>query len=247
MTRRSNAGHRTSDEGFTLIEIVVAVTLVAMMAVSLWAVFRISVRSWRQGTEFMDTNQRHRTILDLVKKQMASVCGVLVPADPALGMGAGVHPVFAGAESSVQFISLNSLRFQENPGLTMVSYDVVEDRRGDYSLVEREERYLGPDSSLESTANGAEAKTTTIFENLTSFMFEYFDPGTRERPAQWVKDWDAVETGTLPAAISMTMISRDPKGRIFNRHMVVPVMAEPFDPRRNFVNPFVAPAPQVRR
>ncbi len=59
----------------------VAVTLVAVMAVALWAVFRISINSWIRGTEFIDTNQRNRSILDLVKKQMASIYAVNAPAD----------------------------------------------------------------------------------------------------------------------------------------------------------------------
>ena len=114
MTRRTQSG--TGEQGFTLLEMLVSVTLIAVMAVALWAVFRISINSWIRGTEFVDVNQRNRSILDLVKKQMASIHGVMVQAD--LQTGGLTYPVFFGTESSVQFISLNSLRFQDNPGLT---------------------------------------------------------------------------------------------------------------------------------
>ncbi|MBP1608133.1 MAG: hypothetical protein H6Q04_368, partial [Acidobacteria bacterium] len=36
----------TQEWGFTLVEILVAVTLVAMMAVGLWAALRIGINSW---------------------------------------------------------------------------------------------------------------------------------------------------------------------------------------------------------
>jgi prepilin-type N-terminal cleavage/methylation domain-containing protein len=229
--------HET-EEGFTLLEIIIAVTLVAMMAVGLWAVFRMSVTSWKRGTDAIDANQRNRSLLDLVKKQMTSIYGVYTGFDPQSGVAP--HPIFSGAETSMQFISLCSLRFQENPGLTMVSYDVIQDRQGNTVLMEHEARYvgLGLEPDLQSMADRNEDTAVTIFDNLSSFSFEYFDPGTQELPAQWVREWNARETGRMPAAISMTMIAKDAKGGNFSRHMVVPIPAKPYDPRQNFLNPF---------
>ena len=227
---------RYHERGFSLIEMIVAVTLVALMAVGLWAVLRISVRSWSRGTEYIDTSQRHRSVLDLVKKQMASIYGLVVPADPQAG--GVVYPLFSGAPTSIQFISLNSLRFQDNPGLTMVSYDVIQGRQGDYTLVEREQQYLGMDPGRESPFDRKDQVVTTVFEDLQSFTFEYFDPGASDRASRWVKEWNARELGRLPAAISMTMIAQDSRGGLLNRQMVIPVLAEPYDPRLSFVNPF---------
>ena len=99
---------RQRESGFTLLEMIIAVTLVAMLAVSIWGVFRISIESWKRGTEYIDANQRHRTILDLVKKQMASTYGLIAPVD--LRTGGARYPLFAGTESSLQFISLNAAR-----------------------------------------------------------------------------------------------------------------------------------------
>ena len=121
----------------------IAVTIVAMMAVALWAVFRISVESWAKGTQFIDTNQRQRSTLDLVKRQIASIYGVIAPIDPQTC--GGIYPIFFGSDTSVQFISLNSLRFQDSPGLTMISGDLARDSQGSLSLVEQEEQYLGLD------------------------------------------------------------------------------------------------------
>jgi prepilin-type N-terminal cleavage/methylation domain-containing protein len=235
MTMTEKRYHRT-EEGFTLLEIIIAVTLVAMMAVGLWAVLRISVTSWKRGTDAIDANQRNRSLLDLVKKQMTSIYGLYTPFDPQSGVAP--YPIFSGAETSMQFISLCSLRFQENPGLTMASYDVVRDGLGNYTLMEREARYLGLDPGRESVTDRKEDTAITIFDNLISFSFEYFDPGTPEFPAQWVREWSSRETGRLPSAISMTMIAKDAKSGTFSRHMVIPIPARPPDPRQNFLNPF---------
>lgn len=223
-----------SQRGFTLLEMVVAVTLVALMAVGIWSVFRTSIRSWSRGTQFIDANQRRRSILDLVRKQIASTYGLLTPMD--MTTGKGPYPIFNGAEDSLRFVSLNSLRFQESPGLTLVSYEVVQGRQGDYSLVEREERYLGQLPDQESQVNISGEKATEVFNNLASFTFEYFDPGSGEDQSQWVKEWDGEKAGRLPTAISMTMTSRDSKGNQLSRHMVVPIQAKIADPRMNFLS-----------
>jgi Type II secretion system (T2SS), protein J len=140
---------------------------------------------------------------------------------------------------------LNSLRFQDNPGLTMVSYDLTRDRAGRFSLVEREARYLGLDLMQSTTMDSRDEQLTTIFEDLESFSFEFYDPGTQDRPARWVKEWNTRETLRLPEAVSLTMVARDSRGGLLSRHLVVPIMAKPYDPRVTFVNPFEnRPAPR---
>ena len=181
----------------------------------------------------MDTNQRHRSVLNLVRKQMASAYGLFV-ADP-LQPGNGVL-LFSGTDRSLQFISLNSLQFQESPGLTMVSYELDQDGEGNYSLVEKEARYLG--QLPEAGISPAGSRAIPIFENLSSCLFEYFDPGDTDNPSQWVREWDGETLRRLPLAVSLTMTARDPRGNTLNRHMVVPVKAEPYDARFNYINPF---------
>ena len=232
--RRLRRAGVCGQSGFTLLEMIVAVTLIAMMTVGLWAIFRIGLRSWSRGTEFMDANQRHRSILNLVRKQMASTYGLYAPPDPQLpGPGA---LIFDGTGSSLRFISLNSLQFQDSPGLTLVSYGIDQDSNGDYVLTEKEARYLGqiPDEDVPS----GKSKATPIFEKLSSCLFEYFDPGDADHPAQWVQEWDGQKLRMLPLAVSLTMISRDPKGNTLNRHMVVPIKVEASQAGINPVNPF---------
>lgn len=225
-----------SETGFTLIEMLVGLTLVAMIAVGLWAIFSVTVRSWSRGTESIDETQRHRSILDKVRKQIASayplsgLADLPVDMDMTVNLAVNAQPlsvrslIFTGAETSLNFISLNSLRFQESPGLTVVSYEVALDSKGNYSLVEREARYTGQTLDQEVLADLSEA--TPVFENLSSCIFEYFDPGNNDNTSQWVGAWSGQERRQLPAAVSITMISRDPKGNLLNRHMVVPVQAQ---------------------
>lgn len=225
-----------TDVGFTLIELIVSVTLIALIALCLWGVLRISISSWKRGTESMDANQKRRATVDLVQKQMASISGMIPSLD--LQTGAGQSPIFLGTDNAVQFVSLNSLRFRENPGLTVVTYEIVPQNEGEYALVERESRYLGGDPTLTVDYEAAGEPVTTIFDHLVGAGFEYFDPGNSEIPAQWVKDWNAQEKATLPSAISITLSTRGENGQIQNRQVVVPIMAEPDVAQSGFIDPF---------
>jgi prepilin-type N-terminal cleavage/methylation domain-containing protein len=222
------------EAGFTLLEMIIAVTLVALMAASLWAVFRIGLRSWSRGTDFIDANQRHRSIMDMVQKQMASAFGLFKPADPQIASPPALY--FNGKENSLRFVSLNSLRFQESPGLTLVTYEVAQDAEGDYSLVEKEARYLGKITDEEVDAN--QSGPIPIFENLSSCIFKYFNEGEDKAASEWVDQWDGEQLGRLPKAVSISMISRDPKGNALSRHMIVPLQAEANNLRMGLVNPF---------
>ena len=224
---------KLSEKGFTLIETIVAVTLVAMMAVGIWSIFRTGIRSWSRGTEYIDESQRYRNILDLVRKQMASAYPLLAPNDPdSPGQS---YPIFYGTETRLNFISLNSLNFQESPGLTLVNYEVVPNAEGDYSLVESEARYIGELPDTEE--NAVPVNTVPLFENLTECYFEYRksddDP---DNPGEWVLEWDGQEIGKLPVAISMTMRATDINGTTLNRNIFVPVHAPEGGTQLNTLN-----------
>ncbi|MBZ5498538.1 MAG: prepilin-type N-terminal cleavage/methylation domain-containing protein [Acidobacteriia bacterium] len=223
-------------EGFTLLEMLVSVTLVALMALSIWAVLRISIASWKRGTESIDANQRHRATLDLMQKQVASVSAMIPPVD--LQTGAGQAPIFEGSQTSVEFISLCSLRFRDNPGLTVVSYGIVPSNQGEFALVEQETRYLGGDPTQYVDFAEGDQPATTIFDHLTSGTFEYLDPGTADRPSQWVTDWSAVDLGRLPTAMSITLNTRDAVGALQSRKLVIPFMAEVESLQPGFIDPF---------
>lgn len=207
-----------SEKGFTLLEMIVAVTLVVMMAVGIWSILRTSLQAWSRGTEYIDASQRQRNILDMVRKQVASAYPLTAPSDPAFPVVG--NPIFHGTETSLRFISLNSLRFHDSPGLTLVNFEVTQDLQGAFILQEGEQRYLGrmPDSESEMDLPG----TIPLFGNLTQCYFEYLSDDAEE---SWVSEWDAQERGQLPEAVSIDMTSTDIDGVTRNRNIIVPIHA----------------------
>lgn len=240
MTPAHKARTAAAESGFTLLELLVALTLVAMMAVGVWAVLRISIRSWARGTAAIDMNQRYRSTLDMARKQIASMYPLYPEIAPAAEGQASVSAlVFRGTPDSLFFVSLNSLHSIESPGLTLVSYEMAQDSDGRARLVEKEERYTGqaPDPGMLSGS-----PSTPIFENLMQCTFEYYDPGDADTPSQWIEEWDGGALERLPAAIRMTMIAADSQDSAHNRQLIIPIHARAEKQAGMLaVNPFANP------
>jgi prepilin-type N-terminal cleavage/methylation domain-containing protein len=211
-----------SEKGFTLIETMVAVTLVALMAVGMWSVFRTGIVSWSRGTQYIDEGQRERILNDMVRKQMASAFPLAAPVDPAIQNV--TYPLFKGTEKSMEFVSLNSLRFQDSPGLTLVQYELSQEGEGSgYKLVEREKPYLGQAS--DSGEDTGVFSLVPIFDNISNCYFEYKNPAPDEYEEPWVREWDAEQERRLPSAISMTFEVTDAKGQMQGQQIIVPIQA----------------------
>lgn len=238
-----------ADSGFTLLELIVALTLMTLMAVALWAVFSISLRSWSTGTNRIEVSGRHRYVMDATRKQIASAYPVGAPGNvtnaggvpPAAEQGASA-PLFFGSRDSLVFVSLNSRRFFESPGLTLAAYRAVPDEEGTLALVTGERPYTGGDADPEALPEG-----NPLFEGLAECIFEYFDPGTEPGAARWVPEWDGSAAGTLPAAVRLTLVSPDSGSERLERQMVIPIRARDTITAPVVLNPFAEGGLRGRR
>lgn len=211
-----------SEKGFTLLEITVAVTLVAMMAVGIWSVFRTGIRGWSWGTQYIDAGQRERILNDMVRKQIASAFPLAAPLDPAIQNV--TYPLFRGTETMMEFVSLNSLRFQYSPGLTLVQYELnPEDEGSGYQLVEREKPYVGQASA--SVDDAGVFNSVPIFGNISNGYFEYKNPAPEGNEETWVREWNGVQERQLPSAIAMTFELPDANGEMRGQQIIVPIQA----------------------
>jgi prepilin-type N-terminal cleavage/methylation domain-containing protein len=65
---RSNSG--TSSKGFTLIEVVVSITIMAMLSVAVLSALRTSLLIWDKGTSRIENIRRSRTAREVLDEQI---------------------------------------------------------------------------------------------------------------------------------------------------------------------------------
>ena len=229
----------SSEAGFTLLELVIAITLIAVMSVGVWSALETCVRSWSRGIETIDLNQRERSTYDLVRKQIASAYplpqSAIVTASgtqtTAVTQTAAVRttssaasntPIFSGGETSMRFITPNSLVMMDSTGLVLVTYEVEIDSDNNISLVQREMPYTGQDVD-----NGSFIRYVPVFRNLKECTFEYYFSGDANNPAEWLTEWDTATRRRLPAAVRISMLfNESDKSSLPGRQMIIPFRAQ---------------------
>jgi len=181
---------RSAEAGFTLLEVLIAVTLLALLAVGLYSILRIGIHSWQQGAGYIDANQRHRTVVDLVRKQIASAYPLSPSSDQRQSLTAATtttttttttssstaYPIFNGYENGFCFVSVNSLQFWASPGLSFVTYEIAPGANGANSLIVKEAPYTGQlmvedaaNSSSSGSANfSGQLNTANLFTTIGS-------------------------------------------------------------------------------
>jgi len=199
------------------------------MAVGVWNALDLCVKAWTRGIEAINVNQRERTTHDLVRKQIASAYPLVPTSTASLSkpqnavsqiLTASI-PVFSGGETSLRFISPNSLLSMDSTGLVLVTYETEVDSDGNIYLVQREAPYIG-----QGVDDGWFTSAAYVFYNLKEVIFEYYELGDVDNPAEWITEWDTASRRRLPAAVRISMLYRDAKKGSPGRQMIIPLHAQ---------------------
>jgi general secretion pathway protein J len=193
---------KKSDNGFTLLELLISLTIFGLIVGVIFNSFRIGIRAWEKGEEEVDRQQRCRIALDLIRHQLASIHIV-----ESKKNGQGTL-LFRGTEKSVEFISPTKAVPGNQRGLVYVHY-VVKPKQGDReeSLLfsEKETVFMDRERSL------ADLPGDTAFELITGVQaieFGYLSKKPDQMRLEWEKTWDLERDKQYPMAVKLTVTEK---------------------------------------
>ncbi len=244
--RRSN-----SRAGVTLMELIVAMSLLGLLAVGILMALRIGLNAMERSSSRMNLNRRIAGVHRIIDNQVAGIIPALGACGPANGMKA---IAFQGEPMMMRLVSSYSLAEAARGYPRLVEYMVVPGENGEgVRLVVNEPYYNGPATfqnicaGMTPLANGGLAmqlappqlspNTFILADQLARCRFSYLRevPGTNRR--EWVPSWR--EKG-LPAAIRFEMapLRPDPSRAQF-RTLTLPVRVnrDPFLPYEDYEQP----------
>lgn len=198
--------------GFTLIELIISFTILALMAGIVFSALRMAVSAYDRSQTRIDEAATKRALFEQIKRQIGSLFPVRPTggfvlasdpgqaADPIAQMQAGRVPLFDGEPDFVTFVTVAPLVLIENPGLTVVRYGLAQNEYGDYYLGSMEARYTGQES-FERMVTAPHGKPLPLVEKLQTLSFRYYglDPNTSSYG--WFPTWRGDEMGGVPEAI----------------------------------------------
>jgi len=142
--------------GFTLLELMISIVLVAMIVIILAASMRAGYRSLEGGEKKAESMERFRVSMRLVDSQLQSCLPLTVKEEDLK------RSVFIGARDSMTFASNRSL-FGGRKGYVIASYRIESDEKGKQALFLKE-----------NTIGMENEKETKLLDGLDTIRFEYF-------------------------------------------------------------------------
>lgn len=180
------------ESGLTLIEIVIALTIAAVIfSILLWSL-RLGHRSVEKGMERQEISQRVRVLTDRLTWLLrgAYPYSITTPEGKVL--------YFAGSTESVGFVTTSvdpyADTLQDSAGLKWVT--LFADSEG---LKMQEDIFF-------AEVFEEEPRDEYLFDpTVTSMEFEYLDPEVEGTEGEWVESWDPEEKEYLPSAVRITL------------------------------------------
>jgi general secretion pathway protein J len=195
---------RKRQSGFTLIELLLSLSILSIILVVILGALRIGVRAWEKGETVLSIQQRSRTILDQLSRQLTSAA-VLMSAQEE-------QPLvkFAGNSQTIEFTSGLPLIAKIQIGPVHVKYVIETDSNGKKRLLLYEENITAEDYLSERQLRH-DTDALVLIEALEDLRFEYLGAESQGPDLNWTSLWQSQNLTDLPRAVRITY--RDEKDR----------------------------------
>jgi general secretion pathway protein J len=172
--------------GFTLLELIISITLVAIIVLIISVAANLGYRSFNSGEKKMNAVERLRSSLTIIDAQIQS--GVPL----TLEEGGVKQYYFAGEQDSLKF-STNYSIWGGQRGYVIVNYRVDTDDRGKRTLFASEYK-VGMENQ----------KETKLLEGFDEITFDYYKQDATEEEGEWITQWVGEEM--MPTKIRINLM-----------------------------------------
>lgn len=177
------------NNGFTLLEVLIAVTLLGILTAALYGSYFTVIRAREQSLTGMESRRELGATLDLLRREISSA--LFRRDDKRLRFVVEDRDNFGSPASTLELTTLTppSLQVRSESGISAVTYKIAE--KDKVRLLTRREKDLV-----------SEETTTPAYpqmERISSFLVECFDG------SKWVKSWDTAINGGLPQRVRVTV------------------------------------------
>ena len=208
-----------SERGFTLVELVIAMTLMALIGVSLSGVIVIGARSASSAERKTEQARRYRVATELIVRQLRSTAALELPTGD--DEGDEMQAYFVGESERLSFIT-STPQAPASSGLAVVDLWLE-----DETLMMSEVPYflMVADGKLDPKFDRMSFSAPLLYDvGKVSFKFQRsgLEGGRGE---DWTDSWDAAEEDALPASVRIEIEPALPGGPYWYHEVPVFVAA----------------------
>ncbi len=177
----------TRSAGFTLLELVVAITLMGLVLVMLYSGLRLGMNSWDGGERRAEATQRLRLAQEFLRRQLTQSITVRQATNQVahqVGGGQQSTVIFTGQSNEIEFVAPMLAQLGQG-GLYRVRIGAADGR-----LWIRWRPYLPADP------DAGEERQTVLLDGVSNVEWAYFGPekdNDPQSPSRWHPTWTSTQ------------------------------------------------------
>jgi general secretion pathway protein J len=228
---------RRSRAGLTLLEIVVAITLLSLLSVGMLTALRVGVNGWQRSNQSLMLDRRIASSNQLLQAALENILAARGAYRQPQIEGSQTFIFFEGQPGTMRFVTSYSLERGPRGGLRLLELLVADGPRGKRLLL-NDFPYDGPEMTiplvLGVTSDGPTGQRRMLFapvmaqpssfivaDELQTCSFSYYQQDRPALPGQWVPEW-ARDT-QLPLAVRVEMAGRGDSARLRPVSVTAPI------------------------
>lgn len=194
--------------GFTLLEVIITLTLLGFILLIISGAFQLGLSAWEKGESTREDYQKIRTLSQLISGQIKSAVPYKIKAQKA----EGDYLAFEGKVNSLKFVSALPIKAKQSEGLVYVVYEFKEGGKEGGRFILYEQKVLNRDFMEDKPK---EELGVSLFEGISEVRFEYFREGDPEKnqTEEWVEEWNAKDEKKLPRSIKTVIAYQNGEGK----------------------------------
>ncbi|HZA67622.1 MAG TPA: prepilin-type N-terminal cleavage/methylation domain-containing protein [Geminicoccaceae bacterium] len=178
MTRAPLPPHTSA--GFTLLELLIAITLLGLLMAALFGGLRLGARAWERGEERLDESGRLQVVQNFLRERLGEAYPLST--DDQAG-----RPVlaFEGSSDALRFVTV----MPEHLGTGFAEFLLAVADRGDAKDLVVQWRRFDSLQDVPNAGDGDEPQTKVLLEGIEALEIAYYGALQRGQPAIWREQW----------------------------------------------------------
>jgi general secretion pathway protein J len=211
--------------GFTLVELLLAIMLLAMLMAAAWGSISTVTKAASRGEALIDRTNRMRVAQELIRRQIRNALALPYQVDSSTGE----TRTFEGESELMRFVAPMP-GYLSRGGAYLQTLELRPGRGGGQELVFSHELLNGYDPDK---PRDAEREPVVLIEGIRRGVFEYRGLDETGKLSDWEDEWD--ESGAQPVLVRMRFEMTADSGCRWPE-LVVPVLAN--SATAGFYDPF---------
>jgi len=209
-----------SGSGFTLIEIMLAVSILAMVIATIFTSFRIGINAWEKGESKIEAFQTKRAVNALIFREIKSAYPYTIT--PGELDTHSKYNAFFGESDSLKFVSYASTTGRST-GLSLI--EIWSEKNEGLFLGERE-ALVSNLSDLNDIDLRDEDTAEVVCSEIKKISFRYFERNKNSEEGEWLNSWDPKDKKErLPLFIEVLLTYTDDNDEESEELLMIPILA----------------------